>query len=226
MGGTVFEKKPCPRKMIGVRPARQLPGYFSADLSCGHSTPLETIDGELVYVHSGTCRGGVWSDWTGTKADVGVELHCYKCSSEAYVAELQARPPTQARRYESREALIVAEPWKEGAAGMDGPVHKHGEVFCVQVYLGQHEWVALNVDDLREAWDDPGWLGDEQGWGWVTEKEVQHALDAGIKGDLVPPERAGGKPITNDQFMLAEQDKLEAYLGPDDPLLRQEPEAG
>jgi len=67
--------------------------------------------------------------------------------------------------------------------------------------------------------DLPGWEGTEFGWGYVSEADVNwnNCPDE----DISPPEREE-KPITSDQWLFTERDKLDAYLGKDDPLLKEE----
>lgn len=123
----------------------------------------------------------------------------------------------KAEIFSDREALLEAHPgaqWHE-----HGPIHKHDGKLFVQVYLGQHEWIAINVEDTSDCYYDPGWEGTEFGWGYVSEADVDwnNCPDE----DISPPEREG-KPITSDQWLFTERDKLEAYLGKDDPLLKEE----
>jgi len=122
----------------------------------------------------------------------------------------------EAEIFSDREALLEAHPsaqWHEY-----GPIHKHDGKLFVQVYLGQHEWIAISVEDTSERYLDPGWEGTEFGWGFVPEGDHFQYPDG---EDISAPEREG-KPITVDQFLFADRDKLEAYLGKDDPLLKEE----
>ena len=89
----------------------------------------------------------------------------------------------------------------------------------VQVYIGQHEWVAIRCDDLQENWLDPGWEGDPIGWGWIEGMETSLFNSPGhVSQEIEPPARKDGKPITSDQLLFADKAKLQEYLGPDDPL--------
>ena len=202
----------------------------------------------------------------------------------------------------------------------DTPAYTGGEF--LQVYMGQHEWVAIRCTDYTEIWDDPGWEGDIKGWGWFApedrgylrtptqrdrfyerlikfrdeldalptandaymrwmvllnmvkddptaeaarevfslgdafrigpnRKNVRglmwsnwnHALHMSFgkfleesdtwaarrmkwvnaasirrRGEIEPPARKGGPPITSDDLLFTEREKLFEYLGPDDPL--------
>lgn len=189
---------------------------MKATLDCGHERVLDIIDGKVIDVESGSMRNGKWEKWEGTEVKEGDPVYCVTCSAVAYKALLDARPPAKAARYETREALQKAHPqakWHE-----EGPVHKHGDKFYVQVYLGQHEWLAVNVDDVREVWSDPGWEGTEYGCAYVPEEEIKYAADVGVtRGEIEPPERPG-KPITGDEILFAKKEKLAEYLAPGDPL--------
>ena len=187
-----------------------------APLACGHTRVLEIIDGKTIEILSGTNKGRVWLDWKGREIKVGDAIECFHCTKTAIKERLAARPAEKAERFECQSAVYAAHPdtkWHNC-----GPVHRHGEKVYMIGYLGQHEWLAINVDDIREIHNDPGWEGTEYGWAWVPEETIQYALRYGPVGPgLEPPERLG-KPITLDMRLFADQDKLKAYLGPDDPL--------
>jgi len=191
-------------------------GFRKAHLLCGHYALVETIGGKPYQIETGTYRDGKWTDWKGTEAVVGQPLNCVTCSAEAYKRELLARPKQKAKRYGTREKVIAAV--KNLGPGEWGPVHQHGNKKYVQVYLGGHVWLAMNITNLMDAYDDPGWTGDEFGWAWVPQEEIRYALDLGVKKELPPPRRSGNNPVTYDALMFGDQDKLREYLGEDDPL--------
>ena len=95
-----------------------------------------------------------------------------------------------------------------------GPIHKHDGLLYVQIYMGQHEWLALQVEDPTVVFLDPGWEGTEFGWGVVDESSFPEDWP---NEEIGPPEREG-KPITVDGLLFAKTDKLKAYLGENDPL--------
>ena len=95
-----------------------------------------------------------------------------------------------------------------------GPVYKYGDKFYVQVYLGQHEWLIVNVDDPTEMHSDPGWDGTKYGWAVIL-GSFKVDWDAPPLAD--PPERLEGKPITGDALLFADPDKLREYLDETDP---------
>ncbi len=122
----------------------------------------------------------------------------------------------KAERFESQAALEKAHPNAEYCE--TGPVHKHGDNFYVSIYLGQHEWLAFNVENLDEAWSDPGWEGTEYGWAYAPASEVRRAIHGETQlREIAAPERAG-KPITCDMLLFADRDKLKEYLDSDDPI--------
>lgn len=164
-------------------------------LACGHKT-LRLTDEQMLTV--------------------GEEVRCSSCEKAAYQALLAARPATDAERYATREEVLTAHPgaqWHEY-----GPVLKYGDVFRVQTYLGQHEWLAVNVADVRDVLADAGWEGDVFGYAFVADEHISHALDVDRKlASTEPPVRSAGKPITGDALLFGDTAKLQAYLGPDDP---------
>jgi hypothetical protein len=83
-----------------------------------------------------------------------------------------------AERFASLEEFSRAYPDSrpDVAGGWGGPVHRHGDRYLVQVYLGHHEYVSFDVDDLTQAFDDPGWDGTEFGWAYVPREVVRAAL--------------------------------------------------
>jgi hypothetical protein len=149
---------------------------------------------------------------------VGADAECHICSDDAYRLLLDARPASAALRYPTADALRAAHPgaeWHE-----HGPVLKYGDILRVQVYLGQHEWLAINVEDVRDVMNDPGWEGDCFGHAFVAAEHITYAYDGAPEGGLPwteAPLRSDGKPITGDELLFADRDKLRAYLGPDDP---------
>lgn len=190
-------------------------GLVSARLDCGHDTLLTRFEGQVWYVRSGRFVPKKRSDFKGHVVAVGDEVRCHECTREAYRVLLAARPAEKAERYDSQEAVLTAHPgarWEEY-----GPVHRHGDALYVQVYLGQHEWLAFCVEDAREVWSDPGWEGTLHGWAYLPRENAAYATELGTRGEICPPERPG-KPITGDELLQADLEKLRAYLGPDDPL--------
>lgn len=169
------------------------------DLACGHYTYLEEIDGQVVHVTSGVKKGKTWERWEGEVLEVGDDALCYTCQGEEKTRIIQARDPKTVERFESREALQEAHPgaqWHEY-----GPIHKHEGVLYVQVYLGQHEWIAVLLEDTRTCHNDPGWEGTEFGYGWVSEADLKDGMHLGCKDHLPPPE-SEGEPITVDQILF------------------------
>lgn len=121
----------------------------------------------------------------------------------------------KAEKFDNEEELLDKHPgakWHEY-----GPIHKHGEKYFVQVYLGQHEWLSINVDNISEIYYSPGWLGDEFGWAYVPETALSGF--SWPAEEIDPPQRPG-KPITGDEVMFGEKDKIIKYLGEDDPIAK------
>ena len=215
----MLERPHCERAVTQVV---ERPGHHEyALLSCGHQLLLERRrDGVLVDPFAGPPHGA-WPDIVEASQPVAASVDCLECDEQEYQRQLAARPASQAQRYPTRDACLAAHPdakWEEY-----GPVHRHGDTQYVKVYLGGHEWVALNVLDLRDAHPDPGWEGTEYGWAYVPAQEVRYALATDPRpAALGPPERAG-RPITGDELLLGDPEQVRLYLGPNDPLLKGAP---
>ena len=97
---------------------------------------------------------------------------------------------------------------------LEGPIHRHQGKLFVQVYLGQHEWLAISVDDPQVAFRDQGWEGTEFGWGVVDKADFPKAYP---DEEIDLPDREG-QPVRHDDILFADKDKLIAYLGPEDPI--------
>lgn len=127
----------------------------------------------------------------------------------------------KALRYESKEALLAAHP--RAPWHCYGPVHRHGEAYYIQTYLGQHKWLAINVEDTSDVRSDPGWAGTVYGYAFVEESDITAALrwekNCQPMLEIDPPEREG-KPITGDAWLQGDKAKVIEYLGPDDPISR------
>lgn len=197
-------------------------------LECGHEVVLDRVEEGLVQIETGIFKGGKWTQWEGTHAVEGQPLHCRACSSEQYFQALKARQPSKADIFETKEELEAALPdlrakstAHERYKGEWGPIHDHGGVRYVQVYLGQHEWLAMNIDNLMDVYEDPGWEGTEHGYAWVPYEEIRYALDLDINRgkSLEPPNRGENrKAITYDDLLFGDKERLREYLGEDDPL--------
>lgn len=204
---------------------REKPDSTSGCLACGHDLWLSLLDGKNTRVISGVRRGGIWEQWEGHEVKAGDTEECPFCTKEAMKQRLAALPPQPVECFETREALREAHggpQWHE-----EGPIYKfelpEGTRSFVQVYLGQHEWLAVNVDDIRDIREDPGWEATEFGWAFVPDHDLGMAMLHGPRGKELPtPIRKEGKPITVDQILFADKDKLNKYLGPDDPLVKRD----
>ena len=97
----------------------------------------------------------------------------------------------------------------------DGPIYKYGDKFYVQTYLGQHEWLIVNVDDPTDQHMDPGWEGTEYGVAVIL-GSFEVKWGSPMMED--PPERLEGKPVTCDDLLFADRENLRNYLGENDPL--------
>lgn len=202
----MIERVPVHHKVVSLSPSRFPDRWHKAVLVCGSEQLLHGIGGRFVNV-------------VGLEeVKVGSSVYCFDCVEKEYRARLKTRPAEKAERFETREALLEEHPnakWHEY-----GPLLKYGEQLRVQTYLGGHLWLAFNVDDLRDVWTDAGWEGTNYGWGYVAEEHVKYASDSDVKEGKEPPDRGEHKPITGDALLFADSEKLKAYLGPDDPLLR------
>ena len=197
--------KTVPNKILSIEDKALYGNNHVSRLACGHTLTLQRDT-------------ATYSDpATGFHVEVGQDAGCWLCGQKIYEEALTSRPQEKAERFETREALLKAHP---GAAWHEyGPVHRYGDTLYVVTYLGAHQWLAFNVDDLRDVHPDPGWEGTDYGQAYVPEIHVKYAMAGNqMKPELEPPERLG-KPITGDMYLFADQDKLEKYLGPDDPLM-------
>jgi len=120
----------------------------------------------------------------------------------------------KAYRFETREEC---EAWSEETNAADswimsGPVHKHDGQLFVQLYQGQHEWLAANLDDLTDVRHDPGYEGTVFGWAYI-DREGEW-LTYRVNHDKVLPEPdAEHPPITQDELLFGKKEQLESYLG-------------
>jgi hypothetical protein len=124
-------------------------------------------------------------------------------------------------RFDSQEELLEKHP---GARWhFYGPIHKHDTGYYVQTYLGQHEWLAINVDDITDIKYDAGWDGTNFGYGFVNcTDEIFEVLMKHSGGEInTAPEREG-KPLTTDNILFADESKLKEYLGENDPIYKKE----
>jgi len=104
-----------------------------------------------------------------------------------------------------------------------GPIHKHGEDRFVQLYQGQHEWLAVNVREPEDVRVDPGYVAVEYGWGHVA-RGIQGTTEDGrdipewvsdfcdYKRRLPEPESIS-KSITSDEILFAGRNRVEEHLG-------------
>lgn len=134
---------------------------------------------------------------------------------------------SKAERFSSMDDLLIAHP--TALECEYGPIHKVPGViiesylkiedkFYVQIYVGQHEWIAINADDISERYNDPGWQGTEYGYGYVTYDRA-HFWPTSSVLEVGPPEREG-KCLTEDAILFMDKDKLVEYLGPDDSVTK------
>lgn len=159
-----------------------------ARLTCGHTQWVILFEGAYWQVSQGRVVPKHRSEFEGVVVDVGSAIVCDKCTDDDLIARLKARPKEKATRFKTREELQSAYPqarWHEY-----GPVHRHGDKYYVQVYLGQHEYLAFNVDDIHEVWNDPGYNGVEHGWAYLTEDNVTYVSYLGTLGTISAPEQA------------------------------------
>ena len=75
----------------------------------------------------------------------------------------------KAHRFKNREECDA---WCKETSAPDafflaGPLHKHDGQLFVQLYQGQHEWYAVNLDDLTDVRHDPGYEGTVFGWAYI-----------------------------------------------------------
>lgn len=110
-------------------------------------------------------------DFEGDEAKLDMLVVCHTCSEQLHIDKIKVRLLEQAERFDTQEALRKVHPkaaWHE-----EGPVHRHGDKYYVQLYLGSHEWLAVNVDDIREVWSDPGYISAKTyGWAYVPECHI------------------------------------------------------
>jgi hypothetical protein len=157
---------------------------------------LEPSDPDYQYLHSSTVRG---------------------TTEVTYILKSAIPPeppfvPVEVIRFATR-AEAEADPRMPHEWERSGPILKYGEKLYVQVYLGQHEWLIVNVDDPTEMHPDPGWEGTQYGWAFIF-----GSFKLNWNGEpLDPPERLAGKPITGDALLFSEPEKLRDYLGAGDP---------
>ncbi len=206
------------RKIVKIEDvSRRVRQEKKAFLECGHETYLEFIDGKIIDLRSGTSKGSVWLEYEGDEVGVNDFAKCWECSEKQYKESLATVPIYKAEIFPDQDSLRKIYPkaeWHEC-----GPVHKHDDKMLVQIYLGQHEWLAINTENSREVFEDPGFEGTVYGWGYVPGEHITYAYDLfGINKELEPPYRDGHKAITTDMMLFAEKEKLKEYLGEDDPL--------
>jgi len=216
-----IDETPVTSTVTGIH-LREKPGASNGGLACGHTLWLYILDGKNTRVTSGVRQGGVWKEWEGHEVKVGDTEECPFCTKEAMVQRLAALPPQPAECFETQELFEAADIKSDGYD--IGPVYRYelpeGTRSFVQIYLGQHEWLAVNVDDIRDYRECPGWLATEFGWAHVPEHALGMVMRHGSRGEELPAPIREGKPITIDQTLLADPDKLKEYLGPDDTLLK------
>lgn len=205
-------------EICSTEPVESLP-EVRANLACGHWRHLGIVEeGQIALIRSGVSRKGRWERWEGTLVQIGDKVPCISCSTTCWREQILAAPPEPLIVYPTEKALLAAHPGAPDSRY--GIVYKYGEKRCVQVYQGQHEWTTFNVDDPREAWDDPGWIGVALGFAFVPDDLFEYLSVLGVKEEIEPPFRDGYKPATYDLMLFGDRDKITEYLGADDPLLR------
>ncbi len=115
--------------------------------------------------------------------------------------------------FETQDALLEAHPkalWPEY-----GPILKYQDGKYVQVYLGQHEWWIIRLDDPNKVYWDIGYDGDTFGYGYIPLAAQGRPEDWDTRKGA--PQRNGSfdKPITFDDVLFAGREKLDAYLDPE-----------
>ena len=108
-------------------------------------------------------------------------------------------------------AQLEAKHGWSGAMGVyAGPIHNHGGQQFIQAYIGQHEWLAINVDDPTDIRRDPGYVAKIFGYGIVilSKDEWLYANDK----ELVEPE-AEHPSILQDEILFNPKEVVEGYLG-------------
>jgi len=93
-----------------------------------------------------------------------------------------------------------------------GPIHRHQGQDFVQIYLGQHEWMAVNVADPADVRCDPGYNGVVFGYGQIILEDREFISDhCDWSREISEPESAHA-PITHDEILFGDREKVETYL--------------
>ena len=115
--------------------------------------------------------------------------------------------------FNSREELEAKHGFMCAMGTYAGPVHLHGEEKFIQIYIGQHEWIGVNINNPTDIRIDPGWAGKEFGYGIVFFPDKQWAYTKYLNHNkkLEPP-ISNDPPITTDELLFGDKEKVEKYL--------------